>query len=101
MANTAKNLSTSQLGTTLTTIYTVPASTSTIVKHISLCNLTASQVTVDVVVNGRYLLKSYPIPANGAYREDLSAVIPAGATIQALASGATSIDAILSGVEVA
>jgi len=37
-----------QLGNSLATHYTVPASTTTIVKQIALCNTSASNITIDV-----------------------------------------------------
>lgn len=101
MVTTPKNLATAQATTSAVAIYTVPVGTTTIVKYISLANIVSTDITVDLIINGRYVLKGYPIVGNGAYREDCTIVIPAGATIQVLSNTATALDVNISGVEVA
>ena len=48
MANTFKNAVSSAIGTSQTSVYTVPASTTTTVIGLTVSNITASAITVDV-----------------------------------------------------
>ncbi len=69
--------------TTLTTLYTVPAATSTVVSMIMVCNQTSSPVTfrLSVAIAGaadnikQYLYYEVSIPANDSFK------VPAGITL--------------------
>ena len=66
MANTFKNYTSSLSDATETTVYTVPASTTSVVIGLNVANTTTSQVTVSVKVAGTFLVKDAPIPAGSA-----------------------------------
>jgi hypothetical protein len=97
----------SQLGTSASTYYTVPAGTTSIVKQILLANITSSDATASIhfIPDGSSLLSSnkifgeITISANTTQVIDLSSVLSVGATIQALAGTASAINMHISGVE--
>jgi uncharacterized Zn-binding protein involved in type VI secretion len=66
MANTFKNYTGSCTNTSATTIYTVPAATTTIIVGCNLANTGSSTILVDVAVAGVYIVKDAPIPAGSA-----------------------------------
>lgn len=94
------------LTTTAATVYTVPAATTTTVRHIHVSNEsgTSANVTVSVGTDaaGKRFLFGVPI-ANASSGLDWtgSLVLAAGEVIQAYASAATSLTLIASGVETA
>ena len=93
-----------------TTYYTVGANSITVVRRITLSNVTAGAITVDfyyVPVSGaagisNQFLKSYSIAANTSVAPAVleGIVLEAGDTIQISASAANSITVIGSGTEV-
>ena len=110
MAFTEKLLARAQLpaGSQLT-LYTVPASTTTILKHITISNITSSdrQVKIWLVPNGsspldsNILLANVNIPGNGLLTWD--GYIPletSGDTIQGEASVTSSLTIIIGGAEI-
>jgi hypothetical protein len=109
MAYTPKRLYIGQPGTAISTLYTVPASTKTIVKNITLTNTTASDatVTVNFVPSGgiagvaNRIISTHTVTANNTTIIDLSAVLETGDTIQALQGTANAVTVYISGVEVA
>lgn len=100
MADTLKRLGKGTLGTSSTTLYTVPASTKTILKEIILCNKTATDATVTVVIDGATVIGGKTVAKNDTYVIEFHSIIEAGITITGLAGTATSIDYYLSGIEV-
>lgn len=64
MASVAKRLGASLISNVAGDLYTVPASTTTIVKSITLCNAHTGAVTVDLKFNNIHILKGYSIDAN-------------------------------------
>jgi len=66
MANTFKNYTSSSVGTSATTVYTVPSATSSVLIGCNLANTTAAAVYVDVQVAGVYLVKGAPVPSGSA-----------------------------------
>lgn len=96
-----------QLGTTISTIYTVPSATSTIVKQILIANVTSTAATATVhfvpsagsASSSNKIFGEITISANSTQVIDLSTILPTGATIQALAGAANSINIHASGVE--
>lgn len=96
-----------QLGTTISTVYTVPSSTTTIIKQILLANVTSSAATATIhfvpsaasASASNKIFGEITISANSTQLIDMSAVLPTGATIQALAGTATTVNIHVSGVE--
>ena len=100
MANTFKNYTSASVGTGATTVYTVPASTTSIMMGCNLANRTASQIAVDVQVAGVYLVKGAPIPANSALSVlDGKIILEAADTVVVTSGTASSADVILSVLE--
>jgi len=74
MANTFKSAATGST-TTLTTLYTCPASTTSVVHAIYMSNIDGiNDATIDIAISGsanfqtrRYILKTVDIPADSVY----------------------------------
>jgi len=100
MANTFKNYTSSSVGTSPVTTYTVPASTTAVMIGCSVSNTTGSQIAVDVQVAGVYLVKGAPIPANSALSLlDGKIILETTDTVVVTSSAATSADVIVSVLE--
>ena len=100
MANTFKNYTSSSVGTSPVTTYTVPSSTTAVVIGCNVANVSASQITVDVQVAGVYLIKGVPIPAGSAISVlDGKIILEAADTVVVTASAATAADVVLSVLE--
>jgi hypothetical protein len=100
MANTAKNLARAAAATSSATLYTVPASTTTIVTNIAVANTAASSATFDLSLNGVQLFNDVAVAANTTAFIDLKQVLSAAQTITGLASAIT-VNFHISGVEIA
>jgi len=100
MANTAKNLARAAAATSSATLYTVPASTTTVVTNIAVANTAASSATFDLSLNGVQLFNDVTVAANTTAFIDLKQVLSAAQTITGLAS-ATTVNFHISGVEIA
>lgn len=103
-----KQLAQAAIGTTIATAYTAPASPGyTILKEINIVNTgtAAATVRVHVVPSGgtagtaNATLYDWSVDAKGLFVHVYDMIIPAGATIQLLASAA-GCTATISGVEV-
>ncbi len=89
----------SQLGTSAATLYTVPGSTTTILKQIALCNTasTARTVSVYLVPSGgtagvaNAILYDVSVDAKSTTFVNLSAVMATSDTLQGSASIASSV----------
>uniref|UniRef100_A0A7U3YCT9 Uncharacterized protein n=1 Tax=Geobacillus sp. (strain Y4.1MC1) TaxID=581103 RepID=A0A7U3YCT9_GEOS0 len=101
MATTPKRLYKGTAGTTSTTVYTVPASTTTIVKNIVLTNKTGSAATITITIAGTEVVYNYSVAANDTVVLDLSLVMSATEIITVQAGTANAINVYISGVEVA
>lgn len=100
MANTFKNYTSASVGTSATTVYTVPASTTSIAIGLTLANTTASQIKVDVQAAGVYVVKDAPIPAgSGLSVLDGKIILETTDTVVVTSDTATSADVILSVLE--
>lgn len=100
MANTFKNYTSSSVGTSATTVYTVPSATSSVLIGCNLANVTAAAVYVDVQVAGVYLVKGAPVPSGSALSVlDGKIVAEATDTVVVTSDTASSIDVILSVLE--
>jgi hypothetical protein len=98
----------SALTASTATYYTVPTSTTTIVKELKLCNTDTATRTVDVyeVASGgtaaatNQIFQDLALVAGETKIFSLSSVLLAGATIQAVASSASVVHIDASGYEV-
>lgn len=100
-----------QLGTSISTLYTVPANTRTTIAAAALNNTSATPrtVTLHLVPSGgsattaNQIITTVTVPAAGAQPTQLPAIVgqilEAGGTIQALAEAATCITPLISGYE--
>lgn len=100
MANTFKNYTSASVGTGATTVYTVPASTTSIVIGCNLANRTASTVNVDVQLGSTYIVKGAPVPSGSALSVlDGKIIAETTETIVVTSDTASSVDVILSVLE--
>ena len=100
MANTFKNYTSANVGTSPATNYTVPNVTTSVVIGCNLANRTGSQNRVDVQMAGVYLIKGAPIPANSALSAlDGKIILEASETVIVTSDTASSCDVILSVLE--
>lgn len=100
MANTFKNYVSASVGTSATTVYTVPGSTTAILIGLNLSNRTTSQVLVDVQLGSTYIVKAAPVPAGSALSVlDGKIIAEATETIVVTSDTASSVDAIISVLE--
>ncbi|MDR7001550.1 hypothetical protein [Neobacillus niacini] len=100
MANTPKQLYANTPSTTSNTVYTVPASTTTIVKDITMVNTTATAATITISINGKNIISGYTINPNDTVSLPCSVVIPASQAITALQGTVNAVNLFISGVEV-
>ena len=84
--------------TTSSTIYTVPANTTSILTDIVVTNTDANQQTVTISVDGVVLIPTVPISSNSVLNFQFRTVIGATKTITALA-GSTNVTLHVSGVQ--
>jgi hypothetical protein len=99
MANTPKRLSRGSTSTTLTSVYTVPTSTTTIVTNLVVTNSGASAATILIQLAGLSIIPNTSLPANGIFTLDISQVMDAGDTVKVQGS-TTTCAYFISGVEV-
>jgi len=100
MANTFKNYTSASVGTSATTVYTVPASTTAVTIGLTIANTTTSQITVDVQAAGVYVVKGAPIPAgSGLSVLDGKIILETADTVVVTSNTASSADVILSVLE--
>lgn len=101
MATTSKTLFRGAATTTVgTTLYTVPASTTTVVTNIAVTNTAASAGTFTLGLGGTNFATTVTVGANDTTLIDLKQVLTATQTITGGAS-ATTINFHISGVEIA
>lgn len=105
---TPKKLYTGQPGTSATTLYTAPASTTTIVKNIIVCNTTsnAATLTLSLVASGgsagttNRIMSALEVTGNNTVAFDLSGVLATGDFISALQGTSSALTLHITGVEV-
>lgn len=109
MANTFYNKLSANVGTSLTSVgsYTVGGGATAIVLGLTVCNVSGATVNADVTINNGsgdfYVVKNAPISAGGALVPiggDQKIVLQAGHSIKVKSDAATSLDAILSIMEI-
>ena len=99
MATTTKVLARAAAATSSTTLYTVPASTTTVITNIAVANTAGSAGTFSLSLDGVVIHATTAIAANTTVYIDLKQVLATTKTITGLAS-ATSINFHISGVEI-
>ena len=100
MANTFKNYVSASVGTSATTVYTVPSSTTSVVIGLNVANRSAAQITADVQLGSTYIIKSVPIPvASSLSVLDGKIIMETTETLVVTSSAASSADVILSVLE--
>ena len=99
MATTTKALARGAFATSSATLYTVPASTTTVVTNIVVTNSAASAATFTITLDGVDLFKDAAIAANSTATFDLKQVLATTKIIAGLASAVT-VKFHISGVEI-
>lgn len=108
MANTFKNAVSSAVGTSQTSVYTVPSATTTTVIGLTVSNIVASDISVDVVITDTstttsvYLVKGATVPIGGALVPvggDQKIVLETTDVIKVTSDTASSADVIVSVLE--
>ena len=99
MATTSKALARTAAATSSATLYTVPASTTTVVTNIVVTNTAASAGTYTLTLDGVALASGTTIAANDTVVIDLKQTLATTKIIAGFAS-ATSINFHISGVEI-
>lgn len=100
MATTSKALARTAAATSSTTLYTVPAGTTTIVTNIVIANTNGSAQTATISLDGVVLIPAVSVPANSVVPVDLKQTLSATKVIAGFASS-TAVMFHISGVEVA
>jgi len=99
MANTFKNLFRGSASTTSQTLYTVPASTTTLVNNILVANSASANATYSLSLDGVTMAASVTVPGNDTAVLDIKQVLNATQTIMGFASAST-ITFHISGLEI-
>ena len=109
MANVFTRKLSTGIGTALTAVggYTVGANTQTTVIGLTIANTSAASVNIDVTVNDGttnfYIVKDAPVPVGGALVPvggNQKIVLITGDSIKVNSSAASSVDAVLSILEI-
>lgn len=99
MPNTFKVLARGPATTSASTVYTVPAATTTLVNNILVTNTTSSAGNFSISLNGVSCATTVNLPANDSIILDIKQVLTTGQTITGLAN-TTSINFHISGLEI-
>ena len=100
MANTFKNYTSTSVGTSATTTYTVPASTTSVMVGCTISNTTSSEIKIDVQAAGAYVVKDAPIPSGSALSVlDGKIILETTDTVVVTSNTASSADVIVSVLE--
>jgi hypothetical protein len=99
MANTFKVLFRGAASTSNTTLYTVPASTTTLVSSIVVTNTASAAATYDLSLDDVVLANDVSVPGNDSAVLEIKQVLATGQTIKGLAS-ATTVNFHISGLEI-
>ena len=109
MANSFKRKLSRSIGTSITAVgsYTVGASTEVTVIGLAVSNTTSSQILVDATVydgaNDTYLIKEAPVPSGGSLviiGGDQKVVLETGDSLRIKSDTASSVDAVMSILEI-
>lgn len=106
MANTFKSSTSASIGTSTTTVYTTPASTTAVVIGCNLSNRTGDLINANILINKStgddiYLIRNIPIPNGSSF--EFSAgnkiILETGDAVEVSSDTASSVDAIVSVLE--
>jgi len=100
MATVSKALFRGAAATSSTTLYTVPASTTTVVTNILVVNTAGVSATYDLLLDDVSIANDVLIGANDTVSIDFKQTLATTKTIKGLAS-ATTVNFHISGVEIA
>jgi hypothetical protein len=100
MATTTVALARGAFATSSATLYTVPASTTTVITNIAVANTAGTAATFTITLDGVVLLPATSIAANSIATFDLKQVLATTKIIAGFAS-ATTVNFHISGVEIA
>lgn len=107
MANAFKNSAVANIGTTASTVYTTPASTTTTIIGLTVANTISSPITVSISlsISGTeyYLIKNAVIPVGGTLVPiggEQKLVLQAAHLLKVISNTAASADAIVSVLEI-
>ena len=102
MAVTNKRLCKGTLSDTNATLYQAPTTTgnTSLIKTITICNKTASDVTVTIKLAGIGVFWQFSLTANTSKTETLNHILEASELIEGFASSTSAIDYYISGREV-
>lgn len=107
MANVFKNAAAAGVGTTATTIYTSPTLTTATIIGLTIANVHTAPVYVNVIatINSTdyYLIKAAAVPLGGSLVPiggDQKVVLKAADSIKISSSAASSVDVVLSALEI-
>lgn len=98
MATTPKVLTRAAAATSSATLYTVPASTTTIVTNIAVTNTAGTAATFTIALDSVVLIPAASVAANSTAFFDIKQVLATTKTITGFAS-ATTVNFHISGVE--
>jgi hypothetical protein len=99
MATLTKALARTAAATSSATLYTVPASTTTVISNIVVTNSAASAATFTITLDGVDLFKTVAIAANSTAMFDIKQVLATTKIIAGFASAVT-VSFHISGVEI-
>jgi hypothetical protein len=99
MATTTKALVRAAAATSSATLYTVPASTTTVITNIMVTNSAATAATFTITLDGVDLFKTCALAANSTAMFDLKQVLATTKIIAGFASAVT-VSFHISGVEI-
>ena len=99
MANTFKALARGAAATSSATLYTVPASTTTLVNNILVVNTASAAGTYSLLIDDVSIATTVAVPANDTVVLDIKQVMAAAKTIKGFASAIT-INFHISGLEI-
>ena len=99
MATTSKALFRGAASTSSATLYTVPASTTTVVTNILVTNTATTSATYDLLLDDVSIANDVNIAANDTVVIDIKQVLATTKTIKGLASAVT-VNFHISGVEI-
>ena len=98
--STFKNATDTGVGTSFSTAYTVPASTTAVMIGMTVANLGTSQISIGVRCASAYLVKDAAIPSGSSLSVlDGKIILEAGDTVEVKSDTAASADVIVSILE--
>jgi hypothetical protein len=100
MATISKALTRTAAATSSTTLYTVPASTTTVVTNIAVANTAGTNATFTISLDGIAIISGTTVAGNSTVFIDIKQTLATTKTITGFAS-ATTVNFHISGVEIA